>query len=425
MWRIITEHTLFVVKKTGVGGFMTRRKGFIFLLVILLVVFFTSGKALSFVSSVVKAGAAEDDFEEVNIEESIEFAPSSDSHDVIKFNIFEDIARARKLLEKKQCGFQTIKTKKGKKIELGEFTILLAVEDVKTRDIRIVRVHPKLGGTSEGIVVEPGKSNGVNTKFIITYPEHHIVLAIKRPVRQGTTFKEVIYTPYSEGLDIPAVREAGLEYLKNVLRQAKNDLTRRDVRPSCDKFVADDVSVTLAIIEHIDPLKFESGKYTSEKLIHETLVILGTNKQKAYRFSASKAGARGLFQFIPDTYKRIARLYPQAGLDKDFIRGMEDHENAAKASLLLFDADMRTMNNGRTGQVMDEPPQVMGRFLASAYNCGSGKTKGALDRHGENWHAKVPAETQIYLKKFDAVWGWLHAQPQTVRSITIRGNDIL
>ena len=104
---------------------------------------------------------------------------------------------------------------------------------------------------------------------------------------------------------------------------------------------------------------------------------------------------------------------------------MEDHENAAKASLLLFDADMRTMNNGRTGQVMDEPPQVMGRFLASAYNCGSGKTKGAMDRHGENWHAKVPAETQIYLKKFDAVWGWLHAQPQTVQSITIRGKDIL
>jgi hypothetical protein len=47
---------------------MTRRKGLIFLLVILLVGFFTSGKALSFVSSVVKAGAAKDDFGEVNIE---------------------------------------------------------------------------------------------------------------------------------------------------------------------------------------------------------------------------------------------------------------------------------------------------------------------------------------------------------------------
>ena len=394
------------------------------MLVILLVGFFSSGEALSFLSSPVKNGPIEEHFADVNVEESIEFIPLSDSHDVIKFNIFEEIARARELLEKKQCGFQTVKAKKGKKIELGEFTILLAVKDIKTRDIRVIRVHPKLGSTSEGIVVEPGKSNGVNTKFTITYPEHHIVLAIKRPVRHGTTFKEVIYTPYSEGLDVPVVREAGLEYLTNVLREAKNDLMRRGVRPSYDEFVADGLSVTLAIIEHIDPLKFESGKYTTEKLIHETLVILGTNKHKAYRFSASKAGARGLFQFIPNTYKRIVNRYPHAGLDKDFIRGMENHENAAKASLLLFDADMRIMNNGRTGQVTDES-QTIGRFLASAYNCGSGKTKGALDKHGENWRSKVPAETQVYLKKFDAVWEWLNAQPQTVQSITARGKDIL
>jgi hypothetical protein len=362
--------------------------------------------------------SAGEEFEEVNVEESIEFTSSSKSHDLIKFDIFEDIARAKDLLERRQCGFKVkvIKSKKGRKSELGEFSILLAIENLKTRDIRVIRVHPRLGANSEGIVVEPGKSNGVNTKFTIVYPEHHIVLAIRRPVRHGTTFKEVVYSPYSEGLDIPAVREEGLEYLKNVLREAKNDLTKRGVRPlSCDTFVSNETSVALAIIEHIDPLKFESGQYTAEKLIHETLVILGTNKRSAYRFSASKAGARGLFQFIPDTYKRIVRLYPQAGLDKDFIRGMEDHKNAAKASLLLFDADLRIVNNGKKEQLMDEP-QALGRFLASAYNCGSGKTRGAMDRHGENWHSNVPAETQIYLKKFDAVWEWLNLQPQTTLS---------
>ncbi len=80
-------------------------------------------------------------------------------------------------------------------------------------------------------------------------------------------------------------------------------------------------------------------------------MVLGTNKQKAYRCSTSTAGARGLFQFIPKTYKRIVDLYPQAGLDKDFTRGMEDHENAAKATLLLFDADLRIMNYGRTNHI--------------------------------------------------------------------------
>ena len=361
----------------------------------------------------------------MNVEESVEFTSSPQTRDLITFNIFEDIAMAKDALEKRKCGFQVVKTKKGKKNELGDFSILLAIENVKTREIRVVKVHPRLGVNSEGVIIEPGKSNGVNTKFTIVQPQHHIVLALRRPVRHGTTFREVVYTPYTDGLDIPAVRDAGLDYLKNVLREAKNDLIKRGVRPlSCNSFVSDETSVALAIIEHIDPLKFESGKYTPEKFIHETLVILGTNKQDAYRYSASKAGARGLFQFIPKTYKRMVQLYPRAGLNKDFIKGMEDHVNAAKSSLLLFDADLRVMTNGKKEQLMDDP-QALGRFLASAYNCGSGKTRSAMDRHGEYWYANVPAETQIYLKKFDAVWEWMNVQPQTVRTITIRGNDTL
>jgi len=380
--------------------------------------------------------------EEVNIEDSFEFAPPSETHEIINFNIFDDIARAKEMLENMTCSFKVVKTakyekvkkqikgkkskkgskgkkgktiivkvKKGVKNELGDFNILLAIEDLKTRKIQVVTVHPKLGARSEGVAIDPGKSNGVNTKFTIVYPEHHIVLALKRPVRHGTSFKEAVYTPYSEGLDIPDVRKAGLEYLKNVLSKAKNDLIERSVRPlSGDRFIDDDVSLTLAIIEHIDPQKFESGKYTAERLIHETLVIMGTNTQSAYRYSASKAGARGLFQFIPDTYKRIARLYPRAGLENDFIHGMENHENAAKASFLLFDADMRALNNGRKDQIMNDP-RALGRFLASAYNCGAGRTKGAMDRHGGNWCSGVPAETQIYLKKYDVVWEWLHKQP--------------
>lgn len=391
-----------------------------------------------------EVGGIEDEIEaeEVNIEDSIEFESPSKLHEIVNFNIFEDINRAKEMLENMSCGFKVVKTakyvkvkkqvkgkkskkgskgrkaktvivrvKKGVKNELSDFNILLAIENLKSREIQVVKVHPRLGARSKDVIVEPGKSNGVNTKFTILYPEQHIVLALKRPVRHDTTFKEVVYTPYSEILDIPDVREAGLEYLKNVLRKAKNDLIERGVRPlSGDRFIDDDVSLTLAIIEHIDPQKFESGKYTMERLIHETLVILGTNKESAYRYSASKAGARGLFQFIPDTYKRIARLYPRAALEKDFIHGMENHENAAKASFLLFDADMRALNNGRKEQMMNDP-RALGRFLASAYNCGAGRTKGAMDRHRENWCSGLPAETQTYLNKYDLVWEWLHLQP--------------
>ena len=373
--------------------------------------------------------------EEVNVEESVEFAPSKGARDQIDFNVFEDIARAKALLGEQRCGFQVVQAKKpkvikvrkgkkwvkvkkggkGQRAELGAFAILVAIENVKTRRIKIVRVHPKLGGKSDGIVIEPGKSNGVNTKFNIVYPEQHIVLAIKRPVRSGNGFKEVVYTPYSEDLDIPVIRKAGLDYLRNVLTIAKNDLIKRGVRPlSSDRFVDDDVALTLAIIEHIDPQKFESGKYTTERLIHETLVIMGTNTHSAYRYSASRAGARGLFQFIPKTYNRMVALYPRAGLKKDFIHGMEDHENGAKASFLLFDADMCVLSNGRAQSVMAER-DALGRFLASAYNCGSGRTRTAMDKYGPDWPNGVPSETQIYLRKFDVVWEWLYTDAREIR----------
>jgi len=370
-----------------------------------------------------------DDYEdaETDFEESIELESPSGARDVIDFDIFEDIARARARLEKMSCGFTVVRPKTVKKVrtgrkgkkgrkwkqvvtygkpELGSFTILLAVENVKTREIQVIKVHPRLGGRTDRAIIEPGKANGVNTKFTITSPEHHVVLALKRPVRHGSTFREVVYTPYSEGLDIPSVRKAGLDYLEGIIGSARNDLIDRRVKPrSCNSFIDNDISVVLAIIEHIEPGKFTSGRYTPEKLINETLVILGTNKHNAYRYSKSKAGAVGLFQFIPGTYKRILNLYPQAGLIRDFAQGMTDHENAAKASFLLFDADMNVLSDARRNRLLDDQAAT-GRFLASAYNCGPGRTRSSMERYGDNWASAVPAETQIYLRKFDAVLTW-------------------
>ncbi|MDD3846961.1 MAG: transglycosylase SLT domain-containing protein [Syntrophorhabdaceae bacterium] len=358
---------------------------------------------------------------ETDMEEAIEFESSPGDRDLINFDIFEDIARARARLEEMSCGFTVVrprivkKVKSGKrwrtrvtrgKSELGSFTILLAVLNLQNREIQVIRVHPKLGARSDRTVIEPGRANGVNTRFTILSPEHHVVLALKRPVRSGASFAEVVYTPYSEGLDIPAVRRAGMEYLVNVIGNARDDLSRRRVKPlSCNSFIDNDISVVLAIIEHIDPQKFASGKYTAEKLINETLVILGANKRNAYRYSKSPAGARGLFQFIPATYKRVSNLYPRAGLIKDFVRGMENHENAAKASFLLFDADMTVLSDARKQRLLADPA-ALGRFLASAYNCGPGRTRNSMERYGDRWTSAVPAETRIYLHKFDAVLDW-------------------
>ena len=117
-----------------------------------------------------------------------------------------------------------------------------------------------------------------------------------------------------------------------------------------------EVSLVLSIIEHIDPGRFEHYKGNEIALVHEVLTIIGANTTRAYSYSKSSAGARGLFQLVPDTYRRLQEKYRSAGLTRDFASGCNDHTNAAKASLLLFDSDLSILpENGWPGGRMAGP----------------------------------------------------------------------
>jgi hypothetical protein len=166
------------------------------------------------------------------------------------------------------------------------------------------------------------------------------------------------------------------------------------------------VALTLSLIEHIDPTRFQSGE-SIEKLMNEVLVVVAANERRAYAYSVSKAGARGLFQFIPRTYNNISRQYPNAGLDVNFVRGMENHHNAAKASLLLFDSDLSYLKNSHR-QFLKKNPQAMGKYLAAAYNGGSPRASNRIQVYKGSWESHVLPETQCYLKKFDATWKLLY-----------------
>ena len=67
-----------------------------------------------------------------------------------------------------------------------------------------------------------------------------------------------------------------------------------------------EVALVLSIIEHIDPVRFKNCPEDDKiALVHEVLTIIGANTINAYAYSKSPAGARGLFQLVPDTYKRL------------------------------------------------------------------------------------------------------------------------
>ncbi len=339
------------------------------------------------------------------------------------FDIRDDIRKGQEFLQDKTAGYSveveqkriTLFNRKGRKREkvVSEKVIkpnfLLAVEDLRERKIRQVRITSK-GCITSGFDVTKCRANGVGSRFEVTYPEHMAVLALRTMVHSGgKSFKEVVYTPYSPEIDTWQVRKAGLDYLMRQIELAYRDLKVRNVRlTGFDRLVADttptELSLVLSIIEHIDPVRFKNCQEGQEMaLVHEVLTVIGANTINAYAYSKSPAGARGLFQFIPKTYKRIQEKYPQADLNKAFVPGCNDHINAAKASLLLFDSDLGDVPREWL-PALERDVRTIGMYLAAAYNCGSKRVEESARVCGNQWTCRLPEETKTYLRKFDLVW---------------------
>jgi len=104
------------------------------------------------------------------------------------------------------------------------------------------------------------------------------------------------------------------------------------------------------------------------------------NKEKAYAYSISSAGARGLVQMIPSTYSLIVRKYPSARLNASFAEGMSDPVNAVVAQILLCDSDWQAIRSRK-----DVDAKNIGPYLAAAYNGGVGRVISFLDHDGSDW----------------------------------------
>jgi hypothetical protein len=340
-------------------------------------------------------------------------------------DIREEIRRGQEFLKDKTAGCTetviekrvTAHSRRGRKREKVVFerivkpNFLLAVEDLTRKRIHAVRMTEK-GCATEGFEVVRVRNNGVGSRFEVVYPRNMVVLALRTRVRSGENgHTEVVYTPYSPEIDTWQVRQAGLAYLTRQIELAHKDLRAKNVRLSAfEEFDADrmptrELSLVLSIIEHIDPVRFKQCKEGQESaLVREVLTIIGANTTRAYAYSKSPAGARGLFQFIPRTYKRLQEKYPEAGLMESFVSGCNDHVNAAKASLLLFDSDLSDLPKGWLSEARRSVRSV-GTILAAAYNCGARRVGESARVCGDEWTCRLPEETKIYLKKFDVVWG--------------------
>jgi hypothetical protein len=268
--------------------------------------------------------------------------------------------------------------------------VMNAEGDIQT--VRAIKRDSVFEVLTPGFVISVRRENGINTDFACISPPGGKVLAIKYPVSNegnrfgpGDTEIEAVYTPYSGEIKTEEVIRRGMEVQDEFIKRAYTHLADRGImsRAFPGRRVVDvipaDVLRVLLMNEHIDPGEFKSEGLT-RSLVERVLIVIGTNRDKAYAYSVSSAGARGLVQMIPSTYSLIASRYPAAGLKSSFTQGMADPINAVVAQILLCDSDWQTIKT--RSHISAER---IGPYLAAAYNGGVGRVLSILAHNETDW----------------------------------------
>jgi len=291
---------------------------------------------------------------------------------------------------------------------LAHFVWTLAVGQ-RIGPLTILRMD-ETGKNDHGFTVTWAVDNFLNTKFRVTQPEGLIVFAQRRPVRVKDGYQEAVYTAYAPELDTKTMREAGMDYLRHLQRLAYDRIKDHDVRSLVTpKFtvaerIPTSMVVRLMIIEHVDPLHM---KYVGiEQCIHEVLITIAANREHAYAYAKSSAGARGLAQFIDDSYQMVRENYPKALLEPDFERGMSDLHNAVLASVLLLDLELTHLPRDTFAQVVDSSQQFAA-FLAAGYNRNPVHVVKTYHRTKSFTGGNAPFQNKMYVRIQSWIGGFL------------------
>ena len=296
---------------------------------------------------------------------------------------------------------------------LGQFDVALAIKR-GNEPFKIVEADgrscvSKSRGFSLTCYTRNGKTNGVNTEFVVNEPSGYQVYALRRVIGAPKQYKEVVYTPYNEFLNTASVRQFGKAYLDKVVLGAYQDLHQHGVRSLANKgaFVHDRVPrqliERLILVEHID-----HGRFFNEPtidLMKEVYTILALNQGLAYNYAKSTAAARGLLQVIPPTYAGLKRVYPSAALAPDFVSGMTNHHNAVKAAILLADHDVGVIPDVSTRAFLLDGKNLAKRqdYTCSAYNGGPARAMSILMKEKDHVRDNHNAENRTYVAKCRAV----------------------
>jgi hypothetical protein len=291
--------------------------------------------------------------------------------------------------------------------------VRIAYHDSKRDDIDfVVMSKPAFLDTKfdKELISETGKrirtrtirGNGVNTPIVLISEddENHLPLMVQYPViRNGKYIGMAYYMSTHPGLITPEVVNAGRLYVRNVVELAREKL--RDKGITIQPKIAD-IAERLAAVEHVDHARFRNEEH--KVIYNDIYTLFALNEGQTYRYSVSSAGAGGMVQMIPSTYRMVKSWHPNVPLMEDFVAGMQDHTNATLAMLLYM---QRTWNDLIASPTVRDalatniatPEQLM----AAGYNSNPAKLAGYIKRGGAGWTNLIPRETKIYLSIYESI----------------------
>ena len=246
------------------------------------------------------------------------------------------------------------------------------------------------------------RGNGVNTPIAILddMNEVHQPLLVQYPVvRDGKYMETAYYMSTHPGLATPEVINAGRYYVHNVIEIARDRLRDRGIiiQPKIA-----DIAERLATVEHVDHTRFRNEFH--QNIFNDIFTLYALNEGQTYRYSVSSAGAGGMVQMIPSTYRMVRSWHPNVPLMPDFVEGMRNHVNATEAMLLYM---QRTWNDlvasPTVANAFSSGIASQAQLMAAGYNSNPARIAGYINRAGGNWTGLIPRETKIYLQIYESL----------------------
>jgi hypothetical protein len=285
---------------------------------------------------------------------------------------------------------------------------------VVTKESFLSRATEKLV-TSEGgrsLRIRTIRGNGVNTPVILIDEKGgpHLPLLVQYPVvREGKYIETAYYMSTHPGLVNTEVVNAGRLYVRNIIEVARERLKEKGI--SVSPQIAD-IAERLATVEHVDHLRFRTEPHS--KIFDDIFTLYALNEGQTYRYSVSSAGAGGMVQMIPSTYRMVRSWHPNITLMPDFVEGMRNHVNAAQAMLLYMNRTWADLIASPTvSDALATGIATPEQLMAAGYNSNPARLAGYIKRGGANWTSLIPRETKIYLQIYDSIERFVPMQART------------